>query len=53
MLTREMVLDSVKKSFGVFPDAGNNDQKDQRAQTSHSSVRKTQNKVLVNPGTKM
>ena len=53
ILTREIVLDSIKKSFGVFPDAGNNDQKDQRAQTSHSSVRKTQNKVLVNPGTKM
>ena len=53
ILTREMVLDSIKKSFGVFPDAGNNDQKDQRAQTSHSSVRKTQNTVLANPGTKM
>ena len=53
ILTREMVLDSIKKSFGVFPDAGNNDQKDQRAQTSHSSIRNTQNKVLVNLGTKM
>ena len=47
-LTREMVLESIKKSFGIIPDAGNNDQ---RAQTSHSSVRKTQNSVLVNPGT--
>ena len=53
ILTRELVLDSIKKSFGVFSDAGNNDQKDQRAQTSHSSVRNTQNKVFVNPGTKM
>ena len=49
-LTREMVLESIKKSFGIIPDAGNNDQ---RAQTSHSSVRKTQNTVLVNPGTKI
>ena len=52
-LTREMVLESIKKSFGIIPDAGNNDRKDQRAQTSHSSVRKTQNTVLVNPGTKI
>ena len=52
-LTREMVLESIKKSFGIIPDAGNDDRKDQRAQTSHSSVRQTQNTVLVNPGTKL